>query len=63
MRPTRLPEGMHYGYTLRNFFTGDIICEREFETRDEMEQAMAEDLAPDALIGKVLGSYPTDDKE
>ncbi len=62
MRYNRLEEGKEYGYILRNCFTGQIICERDFETREEMEKALTDDLARDAVIGKVLDTFPRKEK-
>lgn len=45
---------MEYGYRLRNFFTGEVIADRRFETKAEMEEGLAKDLAPDQLFGKLL---------
>lgn len=51
-------EGKEFGYRLRNYFTGEIVADRSFETRSEMEEALAEDLSPESLLGKVFGSLP-----
>lgn len=45
-----------YGYRLRNFFNGEVIAERKFETREEMEAGLAEDLAPEKILGSVFKS-------
>ena len=45
-----------YGYRLRNYFNGEILAERQFESREEMEAGLAEDLSPDKLLGAVFKS-------
>lgn len=43
-----------YGYRLRNYFNGEILAERQFESREAMQTALAEDLSPDNLLGSVF---------
>lgn len=45
---------MEYGYRLRNFFTGEVIADRKFATKSEMEEALQNDLSADQLFGKLL---------
>lgn len=52
MRPDREKE--MYGYRLKNYFTGEVVAERRFDTREAMEQGLAEDLAPANLLGNVF---------
>ena len=59
----RLRDGRTYGYRLRNCFSGDIICDREFETREEMEAALKEDMSADVIVGNVLESLAVKDKD
>ena len=59
----RFPDGREYGYRLRNAFSGDIICDRSFETREEMERGLAEDLASDVIVGNILDSLADDRKK
>lgn len=59
MRPG---EKESYGYRLRNYFNGEVLAERRFDTREEMETGLAEDLAPDKLIGSLFRDFG-DEKE
>ena len=52
MTPSRTD--MNYGYRLRNFFTGEVICDRKFETKAEMEDSLKKDLDPAEIFGKLL---------
>lgn len=60
MRPG---EKERYGYKLRNYFTGEVLASRCFESREEMEAGLAEDLAPDKLIGAVFKEFSGDKAE
>lgn len=55
MRPGEKDEV--YGYRLRNYINGEILCERQFESREEMEAGIVEDLAPDKLLGSVFQAF------
>jgi len=61
MTPSRTER--EYGYRLRNFFTGEVIADRKFETKAEMEEGLAKDLAPDQLFGKLLGDIQPEPAE
>lgn len=52
MTPSRTE--MQYGYRLRNYFTGEIITDRKFETKEEMENELRKDLEPSEIFGKIL---------
>lgn len=43
-----------YGYRLRSYINGEVIADRRFQTREEMEAGLVEDLAPDKLIGSIF---------
>lgn len=60
MRFNRLTDGKQYGYILRNCFTGEVLCEREFDSREEMEKMLTDDLARDAVIGRMIDTFPRD---
>ena len=59
MRPG---ENEQYGYRLKNYFTGEVLAERRFKSRGEMEAGLAFDLAPDHLLGGIFRDLDTGGK-
>ena len=58
----RMPDGKGYGYRFRNALTGEIVVERVFDSREEMEKALTEDLSPNTALGASYDAMPREGK-